>query len=244
MVVATSTASGKTLCFNVPVMEALARDPLARALYLYPTKALAQDQLGKWQALCAAQAAGPADGALLNAEAATYDGDTPQSARGRIRRRARVLITNPDMLHVGILPNHPLWAEFFRHLKYVVVDEAHSYRGVFGSQVACVLRRLRRVCALYQGAAVQSGVPARVRCATWCPAAGGRTPRPAVPVPRGSSTYAMRLPAPLRRAGQGAVPAAEDAAGGGDEAAATSGPGRSSSPPRRPLPTRASIFRC
>ena len=145
VVVATSTASGKTLCFNAPVLEALARDPLARALYLYPTKALAQDQLGKWQALIK----GAGDG-IVNPLAATYDGDTPQSARGRVRKTARVLLTNPDMLHTGILPNHPLWAEFFRHLKFVVIDEAHTYRGVFGSQVACVLRRLRRVCALYQ----------------------------------------------------------------------------------------------
>ena len=146
VVVATSTASGKTLCFNVPVLEALARDPLARALYIYPTKALAQDQLGKWNALVK----GAGDG-IVNPLAATYDGDTPQGARSRIRRSARVLLTNPDMLHAAILPNHPLWAEFFRHLQYVIIDEAHTYRGVFGSQVACVLRRLRRVCALYQG---------------------------------------------------------------------------------------------
>lgn len=146
VVVATSTASGKTLAFNIPVLEALARDPLVRALYLYPTKALAQDQLGKWQSLV--RAAG--DG-IVNPLAATYDGDTSQGARARIRKQARVLLTNPDMLHAGILPNHPLWAEFFRHLKYVVIDEAHTYRGVFGSQVACVLRRLRRVCVIYQG---------------------------------------------------------------------------------------------
>jgi DEAD/DEAH box helicase domain-containing protein len=146
IVVATSTASGKTLCFNAPVLEALARDPLSRALYLYPTKALAQDQLSKWQSLV--------KGAqwLINPIAATYDGDTPHGARAQIRKSARVLLTNPDMLHAGILPNHPLWAEFFRHLKYVILDEAHTYRGVFGSQVACVLRRLRRVCAVYQGA--------------------------------------------------------------------------------------------
>jgi DEAD/DEAH box helicase domain-containing protein len=159
VVVATSTASGKTLCFNVPVLEALARDPLARALYLYPTKALAQDQLGKWKALIK----GVGDG-IVSPLAATYDGDTPQGSRARIRKTARVLLTNPDMLHAGILPNHPLWAEFFRHLKYVVIDEAHSYRGVFGSQVACVLRRLRRVCALYQGSGVrgqESGVGRR-----------------------------------------------------------------------------------
>ncbi len=149
VVVATSTASGKTLCFNAPVLEALAQDPLARALYLYPTKALAQDQLAKWQGLVRGSGGG-----LVNPLAATYDGDTPQGARSQIRKSARVLLTNPDMLHAGILPNHPLWAEFFRHLRYVVIDEAHSYRGVFGSQVACVLRRLRRVCALYQGAGV------------------------------------------------------------------------------------------
>ena len=151
VVVATSTASGKTLAFNVPVLESLARDPLARAIYLYPTKALAQDQLGKWRALV--DAAG--DG-IVNPLAATYDGDTPQRSRARLRKQARVLLTNPDMLHAGILPNHPLWAEFFRHLRYVVIDEAHTYRGVFGSQVACVLRRLRRVCAIYQ-----NGDPAR-----------------------------------------------------------------------------------
>lgn len=151
VVVATSTASGKTLCFNVPVLEGLARDPLARAVFLYPTKALAQDQLGKWQALVRG-----AGGGIVNPLAATYDGDTPQAARSRLRKTARVLLTNPDMLHTGILPNHPLWAEFFRHLKYVIIDEAHTYRGVFGSQVACVLRRLRRVCALYQGAGGRS----------------------------------------------------------------------------------------
>ncbi len=150
VVVATSTASGKTLCFNAPVLEALARDPLARALYLYPTKALAQDQLGKWNAFARGAGAG-----IISPLAATYDGDTSQSSRGRIRKQARVLLTNFDMLHTGILPNHPLWAEFFRHLTYVVIDEAHSYRGVFGSQVACVIRRLRRVCALYQGSGVR-----------------------------------------------------------------------------------------
>ncbi|PKO21533.1 MAG: DEAD/DEAH box helicase [Chloroflexi bacterium HGW-Chloroflexi-1] len=158
VVVATSTASGKTLCFNVPVLEALARDPLARALYIYPTKALAQDQLGKWRGL----AAGAQD-VIPNLQAATYDGDTARGARTRIRKTARVLLTNPDMLHAGILPNHPLWAEFFRRLKYVVIDEAHTYRGVFGSQVACVLRRLRRVCDLYQGTPGVGGQGAGVR---------------------------------------------------------------------------------
>jgi DEAD/DEAH box helicase domain-containing protein len=118
---------------------------------------LAQDQLGKWQALVK----GAGDG-IVSPLAATYDGDTPQGARSRVRRTARVLLTNPDMLHAGILPNHPLWAEFFRHLTYVVIDEAHTYRGVFGSQVACVLRRLRRVCALYQGQRISESANQRV----------------------------------------------------------------------------------
>jgi DEAD/DEAH box helicase domain-containing protein len=146
VVVATPTASGKTLCFNVPVMERLAADPLARALYLYPTKALAQDQLGKWEALV--KGAVPA---IPNALAAVFDGDTPLGQRAAIRRRARVLISNPDMLHLGILPNHQMRAQFLRHLAVVVIDEAHVYRGVFGTQVAGVLRRLRRLCAMYQG---------------------------------------------------------------------------------------------
>ncbi len=167
VVIATSTASGKTLCFNVPVLEALARDPLARALYIYPTKALAQDQLGKWQAFARGAGAG-----IVRPEAATYDGDTPQGARARIRKTARVILTNPDMLHAGILPNHPLWAEFFRHLKYVVIDEAHSYRGVFGSQVACVLRRLRRVCALYGSGAARAWMPEGERAADALRSAG------------------------------------------------------------------------
>ena len=164
VVVATSTASGKTLAFNVPVLETLARDPLARALYLYPTKALAQDQLGKWRSLISAAGEG-----IVNPLAATYDGDTPQGSRARLRKQARVLLTNPDMLHAGILPNHPLWAEFFRHLRYVVIDEAHTYRGVFGSQVACVLRRLRRVCAIYQ-----NGDPTRRTRASVLRSAGTR----------------------------------------------------------------------
>jgi len=155
VVIATSTASGKTLCFHVPVLEALARDSLARALYIYPTKALAQDQLGKWNAFVS-----PLQSMVPNLTAAAYDGDTSQAARARARKSARVLLTNPDMLHAGILPNHPLWAEFFRHLRYVVIDEAHSYRGVFGSQVACVLRRLRRVCAIYRsGGRLMPGMP-------------------------------------------------------------------------------------
>lgn len=140
VMVVTGTASGKTLCYNVPVLEAALADPLARALYLFPTKALAQDQLRSLRELTS-----PFKAIRFGA----YDGDTERNARDRLRKNAAIILTNPDMLSMGILPNHPVWAAFFRHLKYVVLDEAHTYRGVFGSHVACLLRRLRRVCALY-----------------------------------------------------------------------------------------------
>jgi DEAD/DEAH box helicase domain-containing protein len=144
VILATGTASGKTLAYNVPVLETIAADPRARALYLFPTKALAQDQLRGLQEL--------AQGELASRRSGTYDGDTSQSARGRLRREASILLTNPDMLHLGILPNHTLWADFFANLRFVVLDEAHVYRGVFGSHVGCVLRRLWRVCARYGSA--------------------------------------------------------------------------------------------
>ncbi|MBN1658527.1 MAG: DEAD/DEAH box helicase, partial [Anaerolineae bacterium] len=148
VILSTGTASGKTLAYNVPVLEALLADPQARALYLFPTKALAHDQLRTLRDLAAG------DPALDGKQFATYDGDTAQAARGRLRREANIVLTNPDMLHLGILPNHTLWAGFFAHLRFVVVDEAHAYRGVFGSHVGCLLRRLWRVCARY-GAAPQ-----------------------------------------------------------------------------------------
>jgi DEAD/DEAH box helicase domain-containing protein len=141
VVVVTPTASGKTLCYNLPVLNTLLTDGNARALYLFPTKALAQDQLAELGALRAAL------GEKL--EAHTYDGDTPQSIRPRIRKAARIVISNPDMLHAGILPHHTRWAPFFRGLRYVVLDEIHTYRGIFGSHVANVLRRLKRICAFY-----------------------------------------------------------------------------------------------
>ena len=142
VMVATASASGKTLCYNVAVLEALLNDRASRALYLFPTKALAQDQLrGLSQLAC--------PGLISFGECATFDGDTPQSERTGIKKRARIVLTNPDMLHVGILPNHKSWSRLFRGLKYVVLDEAHVYRGVFGSHVANVLRRLRRLCASY-----------------------------------------------------------------------------------------------
>lgn len=141
VVVVTPTASGKTLCYNLPVLHALLGDAPARALYLFPTKALAHDQLYEMgEFIAALQARIPAH---------TYDGDTPASRRPRIRRDARIIVTNPDMLHTGILPHHTRWAEFFENLRYVVIDEMHAYRGVFGSHVANVLRRLGRVCAFY-----------------------------------------------------------------------------------------------
>ncbi|MBN1138258.1 MAG: DUF1998 domain-containing protein, partial [Anaerolineae bacterium] len=128
----------------VPVLEALLADRSARALYLFPTKALAQDQLRSLHELTRDE--------LRAARFGVYDGDTPQAARARLRREANILLTNPDMLHVGILPNHTLWADFFANLRFVVVDEAHAYRGIFGSHVGCVLRRLWRVCARYGSA--------------------------------------------------------------------------------------------
>ncbi len=146
MVVVTGTASGKTLCYNLPVLHALLADPQARALYLFPTKALAQDQANELSQFVSALGE--------NIPVRTYDGDTPQAQRSGIRKAGGVLISNPDMLHTGILPHHPRWADLFANLKYVVLDEVHTYRGVFGSHMANVLRRLRRICAFY-GAAPQ-----------------------------------------------------------------------------------------
>src|SRR5262249_22232718 len=197
VVVITPTASGKTLCYNAPVLQAILQDPASRALYLFPTKALAQDQLAELQTLTeileaiSAQSteqsdtrtgfkpfvargfsrAGaepklgatgletPGDGAPGTGHQApgtpkigvfTYDGDTPQDARRTIRARAHIVLSNPDMLHSGILPHHPRWAKLFENLRFVVIDELHAYRGVFGSHLCNVLRRLRRVCRHYR----------------------------------------------------------------------------------------------
>jgi DEAD/DEAH box helicase domain-containing protein len=145
VVVITPTASGKTLCYNAPVLDSILQDPASRALYLFPTKALAQDQLAELQAMCETLAArcGEQVGVF------TYDGDTPQDARRTLRARAHVVLSNPDMLHSGILPHHPRWAKLFENLRYVVIDELHAYRGVFGSHLGNVLRRLRRICRHY-----------------------------------------------------------------------------------------------
>src|SRR5256886_3480618 len=138
VVVVTPTASGKTLCYNLPVLETLADDQDARALYLFSTQALAQDQ-----------ADGLAAFGLPDITWGTYDGDTPTAQRRSVREKAQIILTNPDMLHLGILPQHYRWASFFRHLRYVVIDDVHTYRGVFGSNVANILRRLRRGCRLH-----------------------------------------------------------------------------------------------
>lgn len=138
VVVVTGTASGKTLCYNVPVLEALEVDASARALYIFPTKALAQDQLGKLNIF-----------GLPRLKAATYDGDTPRQERPFIKTAANIVLTNPDMLHTGILPYHTTWSDMFRHLRYVVIDEVHTYRGVFGAHVANIIRRLRRIADYY-----------------------------------------------------------------------------------------------
>ena len=141
VVVVTPTASGKTLCYNLPVLNKLLSDRGARAFYLFPTKALAEDQLHEFQA--AVETMGS------DIRAFTYDGDTPQDARKAIRERANVVLTNPDMLHSGILPHHTKWAKAFENLQYIVIDELHYYRGVYGSHFANLLRRLKRICEFY-----------------------------------------------------------------------------------------------
>jgi len=145
VMIATPSASGKTLCYHLATLDAILNDKDSRALYVFPTKALAQDQLRSVKQI-------PIEATeltqlLIPGAVATFDGDTPQNERSNIRKQARIVLTNPDMLHFGILPNHQSWFRLFRHLKYVVIDETHIYRGVFGSHVASVLQRLRRLCA-------------------------------------------------------------------------------------------------
>ncbi len=145
VVTITPTASGKTLCYNAPVLDAILRDHATRALYLFPTKALAQDQLAELHAL--SELVSGDSGAPIGVF--TYDGDTPSDARRAIRGKAHVVLSNPDMLHSGILPHHPRWAKLFENLRFVVIDELHAYRGVFGSHLSNILRRLQRVCRHY-----------------------------------------------------------------------------------------------
>jgi DEAD/DEAH box helicase domain-containing protein len=141
LVVVTPTASGKTLCYNLPVLQGMLEEPTSRALYVFPTKALAQDQLTELGAL--------ATKLPIDVKVDVYDGDTPPGRRTLIRDGGHIVLTNPDMLHTGVLPHHTKWRRLFSSLRYVVLDELHTYRGLFGSQVANVLRRLRRICAFY-----------------------------------------------------------------------------------------------
>jgi len=145
VVVTTPTASGKTLCYNLPVLDRILKKPSARALYLFPTKALAQDQMAELHEL--ARSIGQVGGEAIGVH--TYDGDTPQDARRTIRTRAHIVLSNPDMVHSGILPHHPRWAKLFENLEFIVIDELHAYRGVFGSHLTNVLRRLQRICRHY-----------------------------------------------------------------------------------------------
>ena len=141
LVLVTPTASGKTLCYTIPVVQKILEEPSARALYLFPTKALAQDQMHEIHGLI---------GALgVDIRTYTYDGDTPDDARQAIRKQGHVVVTNPDMLHAGILPHHTKWQKLFANLRYVVIDELHVYRGVFGSHFTNVMRRLVRICRFY-----------------------------------------------------------------------------------------------
>lgn len=141
IVVVTPTASGKTLCYNVPVLNAILKDEESRAIFLFPTKALSQDQTTELHELITE--------AGVDIKTFTYDGDTPQSARKAIRQAGHIVVTNPDMLHSGILPHHTKWTKLFENLKFIVIDEIHHYRGVFGSHLANVIRRLRRICEFY-----------------------------------------------------------------------------------------------
>ncbi len=141
IVVVTPTASGKTMCYNVPVMDAILKDEASRALFLFPTKALSQDQTSELHELITE--------AGVDVKTFTYDGDTPQSARRAIRQAGHIVVTNPDMLHSGILPHHTKWTKLFENLKFIVIDEVHHYRGVFGSHLSNVVRRLRRICDFY-----------------------------------------------------------------------------------------------
>ncbi len=149
IVVVTTTASGKTLCYSLPIVDQLERDPDSRSLILYPTKALAHDQVASFIEHLATQDVSNRGRATTGLAIAAYDGDTPTNKRRQIRTNARIIVSNPDMVHTAILPHHTEWSEFFEHLKFIVLDEAHIYRGVFGSHVANVLRRLKRIAQFY-----------------------------------------------------------------------------------------------
>ncbi len=152
IVVVSGTASGKTLCYNLPVLDRLLKDTHARALYLFPTKALTQDQAAGLNTLLSEISNNSSNQQNSFPKLSIYDGDTPSSSRPLIRSQARIIFSNPDMLHLGILPHHTGWSSFFSQLRFVIIDEAHVYRGVFGSHIANVIRRLERITAHYGAA--------------------------------------------------------------------------------------------
>ena len=149
MVISTGTASGKSLCYQIPIIDGLLNEEESVFLLLFPTKALAADQEKKFKELLAVSRRFPFSSAINNYLIGSYDGDTDRNLRAKIRKNARILLTNPDMLHIGILPQHPSWGQFFLNLKLVILDEVHSYSGVFGSHVANILRRLKRIAGYY-----------------------------------------------------------------------------------------------
>ena len=194
LVVVTGTASGKTLCYNLPILEATLADPDARALYLFPTKALAQDQ---HKNLLELLTPGRTNETL---QSGVFDGDTPVAQRRRIQAEAQLVLSNPDMLHASILPYHPKWSRYFSNLRYVVVDEIHTYRGILGANVACVLRRLARVCEHYGSRPVMLAASATI--ANPGELAGKLLGREVAVVdgdgaPRGRKYFALWNPAPL-----------------------------------------------
>src|SRR5487761_1620770 len=158
LVVVTPTASGKTLCYNLPVLQRLLEQPERRALYVFPTKALAQDQLAELSAL--------KHGLPIELRVDPYDGAPSPGRRTAIREGGHVVMTNPDMLHAGLLPHHTRWRRLFSSLDFVVIDELHTYRGLFGSQVANVIRRLKRICAFY-GSSSPSDCLKRKTSSSW-----------------------------------------------------------------------------
>ena len=209
LVVVTGTASGKTLCYHLPVLEALLADSNAKALYLFPTKALAQDQLKGLLELTASHAE-----AGKRITPGVYDGDTPPAQRRRIQAEANLVLTNPDMLHASLLPNHPRWAGFWSSLRYIVVDEAHAYRGILGANVALVLRRLARICEHYGSgptflaasatiANPQEHVSRLLGRETWVIDRDG--------APRGAKSFVLWNPAPLGKDRLAQRSAADDA---------------------------------
>jgi DEAD/DEAH box helicase domain-containing protein len=195
VVVVTGTASGKTLSYNLPVLETVTADPEARALYLFPTKALAQDQHKNLESLCQGLLAG--DRPIFSG---VFDGDTPTAQRRRIQAEAHLVLSNPDMLHASILPYHPKWGRFFSNLRYVIIDEIHTYRGILGANVACVLRRLARVCEHYGARPIILGASATIKNPGEL--ASRLTSRDVAIVdgdgaPRGRKYFAIWNPAPL-----------------------------------------------